>query len=451
MVKEPSSVSKKISIILLIIVLTVITAAIIKMVSGRRSVVLREQIYNPEKIKQISEEVKPEPQNKKEITEKKKAEKPARVPSIKASYSNSDLKTYSKPLPEKDRDEISKNTGSDKTLHIRKELEKAIKYVNKNNYRKALQIVEKLDLQEPVSRLYIGIVQFSRRKFTKAENNITYGLKHPLNKEDQFYGEKFLALTYYEMNKLEKSMSFARKALARKKDKLLNILINKIKRENRAMKNYGDSESEHFNIVFSKEEHDEIRLWIRDILEDAYDEVGKRLGLHPRTGLTVILYNQRNFFDVTRAPGWAGGVYDGKIRLPIKGLTKATPNLKRIIIHEYTHALIHKITLKCPLWLNEGLAEYFSLGDVQEMPQYIPLFKLEKRFPGYPPRAVSIAYRVSYSAVRRLERRYGMYRIKDLLNKLSEGVAFPEAFEDVFYISYKKFILDWHDDSQQEK
>src|SRR5437660_2481667 len=43
--------------------------------------------------------------------------------------------------------------------------------------------------------------------------------------------------------------------------------------------------------------------------------------------MVVTLYTQKQFFNITEAPSWAGGLNDGKLRIPIQGVTSMTPEL----------------------------------------------------------------------------------------------------------------------------
>ena len=49
----------------------------------------------------------------------------------------------------------------------------------------------------------------------------------------------------------------------------------------------------------------------------------------------MILYSNQQFRDITRAPAWAGGGYDGRIRLPVSGALRSPQSLDRVVIHEY--------------------------------------------------------------------------------------------------------------------
>ena len=75
----------------------------------------------------------------------------------------------------------------------------------------------------------------------------------------------------------------------------------------------------------------------------------------------MILYTQENFFDVTRVPGWAGGLNDGRIRVPVQGLETVSDLLARILKHELTHSFVFQKTGgRCPTWLQEGTAQWME-------------------------------------------------------------------------------------------
>jgi tetratricopeptide (TPR) repeat protein len=254
---------------------------------------------------------------------------------------------------------------------------------------------------------------------------------------------KFMAFTLYKLDNLEDSLSWTEKALEIENQPELVAFCGRLKREISAMKDYTDRRTDRFKVIFSRFEHDDIRLTVSGILKDAYREIGRQMDYYPRQVLTVILYDEKAFFDITRGPAWVGGLYDGKIRIPIKGVEGQEALLKRVLFHEYTHALIRDITSSCPLWVHEGLAEYFSQENPARIGQVFPLDQLEKRFPSGNPLNVILAYRESFSAVSELISRFGLYRIRELLEALGRGESIGTAFESVFFITYEAFMNSW--------
>src|SRR6185369_13180713 len=69
---------------------------------------------------------------------------------------------------------------------------------------------------------------------------------------------------------------------------------------------------------------------VLDVLETAYNRVGSDLAYYPVTRVPVILYTKKDYRVVTAGPEWSGGLYDGKVRLPIGGARELTPVLRGV-------------------------------------------------------------------------------------------------------------------------
>ncbi len=307
------------------------------------------------------------------------------------------------------------------------------------NYQKALDLYSAAVDSNPSLTVRIGICYFRLADYDKAVDFMENAL------EKNFYPfltRKYLALAYYQLNKLNKSYENAVNALEIRSDKELESFLKRLKNERSLMSDYGGRSSGRFLLQFSKTEHLVIRELVLDYLKEAYREVGKEFDFFPKKEIVVILYNEKTFFDVTRAPGWAGGLYDGKIRLPVLGAENKPELLKRVLFHEYVHVLVSLISGKCPLWINEGLAEYFSETGIRKIGQIIPLKHLERRFPSGSSRNVAIAYIESYSAVSFLIEKYGMHKVREMLENLKER-SLNDSFQEAFFIFYDKFISKW--------
>lgn len=316
-------------------------------------------------------------------------------------------------------------------------------YYIKKDYKRALELFKKIPGKNINVLLYIGLCQYWLADYDMAHSF----LLQILNKDSSsFDAKKYLALTSYKVDDLKNSLMYAEDALKIRNDRELLELKNKLLREKKVMKEYTDAKKPNFKIQFSKFEHGEIKEIVVDILKEAFRTIGSSINSYPKKPITVILYNERGFFDVTRAPGWAGGLYDGKIRIPIKGAEKNEKMLKRILYHEYTHALIRSLTHKCPLWINEGMAEYFSISSGIKIGQLIPFNKLNRAFYSKNLKVVALAYMESYSAVSYLIDRYGLYRLKELLLSLGQGNDLKTAFRSIYFISFDQFAKSWGKD-----
>lgn len=324
----------------------------------------------------------------------------------------------------------------------RQQFIQAISYYIAAKYEKALPLFRELAADDSRMEFYIGACYYKMQNYVKALDYLETALDQ--NPED-FTTLKFLAFSYYQRNELQSSLERCEEALQIQKDTELVALQNRLNRELAALKGYGEAERVNFNIVFSKSEHSRARSVVIEYLEDAYRSVGRQIDFYPADSINVILYNEKNFFDVTRAPGWAGGLYDGKIRMPIGGFEGREEELKRVLEHEYVHALVHAITgnNRPPVWLNEGLAEYFSNDHGTKISQIIPLKYIDKRFPGSPTRLVVAAYVESYSAVSYLIDRYRIVSVKQCLEEMGKGNNWNDAFEKAFFITYDRFCDTW--------
>jgi tetratricopeptide (TPR) repeat protein len=127
---------------------------------------------------------------------------------------------------------------------------------------------------------------------------------------------------------------------------------------------FAETPGVRFRVLFEGGTQQALGDRVARVLESAYWSVGKTLNTYPTETLTVILYTDRQFQDVTRAPAWAGGGYDGRIRLAVGGALKTPRALDRVVIHEFVHAAIASVAPRnMPAWVNEGLASVLDSAE----------------------------------------------------------------------------------------
>lgn len=194
-----------------------------------------------------------------------------------------------------------------------------------------------------------------------------------------------------------------------------------------------------------------------DTLENIYNSVGYDLGRYPAAKAPVILYSRKDYKNITDTPEWSGGVYDGKIRLPIGGVTEITPRIRATLRHEYTHVVIYDMTRgNCPTWLNEGLAEVE--GRMEHNPPIVELgraFKnnallsfrtLEGEFFSLGRKEALLAYEQSYAMANFMVKSYGWHKVQEILLNLGKGMdmeaAVGAALGD-YGLDYKKLQEEW--------
>jgi tetratricopeptide (TPR) repeat protein len=320
-------------------------------------------------------------------------------------------------------------------------LNNAIEKFNEENFNEALELF--LEISDSNKRGMAG-VGFSYVKLEDYENGVTHLEKAISVGEDNFMVRKFLSFAYYMINDLEMSVINAESALAIKEEPDFRKFYRKVMRAKQSQENFVNEEALHFKVIYNGYVHSDISRSILDILEEAYDDIGGRIMYFPDASITVILYSEKDFSEVTMLPAWVMGSYDGKIKLPIKDIQKQNEEyLRTVLSHEYVHALIHSITPEIPVWINEGLAEYLAPRGLERVNQVIPLKHLEKNFPLDDKNMASIAYRESFSAVSHLVEQYGIHMVRDLLLSLGQGKPLNEAFEYAFFITYDEFVSKW--------
>lgn len=300
--------------------------------------------------------------------------------------------------------------------------------------------------------LGLGIAFFHLRDDRYAESELSKALE--LNPKASI-AYRFLGELYYRKDNLEMAISSWEKAVELNPAAAdIRERLDRIRREHRAEKDFNRDVTGHFLAKYEGREKIEAGRIVLRILEDAYGEVGRSLSYYPDREIQVILYSGKQFREVTDAPGWSGAIYDGKIRLPIGGIDQETPGLRRLLYHEYTHAVVRAITPRCPTWLNEGLAQYFEGTQIDSRQQdmlkqlalagKLPALKnLDGSFTGLGSGQAQLAYLFSLSIVRYTVDAFGMYRVRGMLDEFSRGADSDKAISNTITMSSEEFQNGW--------
>jgi tetratricopeptide (TPR) repeat protein len=231
-------------------------------------------------------------------------------------------------------------------------------------------------------------------------------------------------------------------------DKTLMVRLDTLRREAAVHNEFMASHGTHFTVLFEGPADADVANRATEMLEAAYWRVSTALGIYPERTITVVLYTQEQFRDITRSPQWAAAAYDGRIRLPIRGADADLRELERVITHEFTHALVQSVAPRgVPLWLHEGLAVMFepdgaawSQQQLAKEPVRLPLRRLAETFERLSGAEARIAYAQSAAIVRTLLDSGGPLALGALLQDLARGESFGAAFEQRFFQTYDSFI-----------
>ena len=208
-----------------------------------------------------------------------------------------------------------------------------------------------------------------------------------------------------------------------------------------------------FNILFEGPAQRAVGDRVSAVLESAYVSIGKELDTYPGLALEVVLYSNRQFQDITRAPAWSGGGFDGRIRLPVGNALRSPQTLDRVVIHEYVHSVVRTAApTGVPAWINEGLASYLEPGDktwaarvLKASSERIRLEDLVDGFGSMDGSTALIAYAESEVAARLLVERLRP-QVGPFLQLLGNGHTVDQALSrhgvqpDAFYAEWRRRV-----------
>jgi tetratricopeptide (TPR) repeat protein len=245
-----------------------------------------------------------------------------------------------------------------------------------------------------------------------------------------------------------------KKSLALRPDVTVSQYLARAERESSAESDFSQRESSHFNLHFEgKDTPENFRRDLLSTLDSEYDDLVRDLGYSPRNNITVTLYTQQAFFDVTRAPAWSGAINDGKLRIPISGVQSVTPELARVLKHELTHSFVSQMSgNRCPTWLNEGVAQLeegkssastgHQLARLFAGGNEIPFNMLEGSFISFSAPEANVAYAESLAAAEYIRDTYGMTEIVSILELLSRGSSTEAALRATVHSDYRQLQDD---------
>ena len=214
------------------------------------------------------------------------------------------------------------------------------------------------------------------------------------------------------------------------------------RRDAEVHRTFDERRYDQFRVLFEGREEKSLAAQATAVFNSAFWRIGQKLGEYPPRTIVAILYTEKQFRDITRAPEWSTGQYDGRIRVPVAGASQNPELFERVLTHELTHAMVAGIAPHgVPHWLNEGLAQHFEGADPQaaarrmkRIARSIPLQALERGFGHLGAFEAQVAYDESLLAVEVLFDRPGFGWTR-LLHRLGDGEPFEHAIKN-FGFSY---------------
>jgi hypothetical protein len=198
-------------------------------------------------------------------------------------------------------------------------------------------------------------------------------------------------------------------------------------------------------------------------LEGIYEELRAWFGTdpvrgrEPRRPIRVVLLDREGFGRVTGLGDWAGGAFDGDVRVPIEDLAGERDAWERTLRHELVHAFVHAVGgADVPGWLNEGLAQWLggapdergqarrrlraALDAGAELPA---LEGLHGSLTGWDDAdAIALAYAQSLALVDHIARHYGDAVLLRMVQDARLGLRPETSFERASGVSFALVLVD---------
>lgn len=309
----------------------------------------------------------------------------------------------------------------------KKEYEKAIIY-----YEKAKKITKERNVYYNLANLYYKI-----NNLEKAIENIKEFLKY--KKSADVY--HLLAIFYYEKDDLKNAERYCSIAAALDNSYIQDL--NLIRNEKEAEDSLTCLESENFIIKFNTLYEETSAKIIREILEKIHAKISPLELLPQKEKTTVKIYDSLTFEKITSSSANSNyaAVINNKIFLHSPGFFLINKNMEEILTHEYVHLIIQRLVKgNIPVYLNEGIAELFSEGELSEEEKLrlkkiymegkiIPFTKLRKRWDRLNKEEREIAYLQSKYFVEYLVKNFGWEILGKLIKEFSKEGKEKEVFK----------------------
>ena len=212
--------------------------------------------------------------------------------------------------------------------------------------------------EQPVLLMNVAYLYLKKSEFKQAVEYLERAKRVAPDNADIY---KLEGWAYYGMNRPDQAVAEWKKSLALKPDSDTQAALDKALRDKEEEENYKENESAHFQLNYNGTAEPVLARDVLRVLETHYSTIESELNYTPPEPIGVVLYTQQEFADITRAPGWVGALNDGRIRVPVQGLTSVDAELSRVLKHELTHSFIQQKTRgRAPTWIQEGVAQWME-------------------------------------------------------------------------------------------
>ncbi len=223
-------------------------------------------------------------------------------------------------------------------------------------------------------------------------------------------------------------------------------------------------QSEHFDIYYYKTKNYDLANFTVYSLESAYKQLSEDFDHEIADRIQVIIYDSHNDFSQTNvvplpvdAEG-IGGVtdaYKNRITMPFTGNYS---EFRSTLHHELEHAVINDMfyggnvqsrlsgnALQIPLWYNEGMAEYTSLGWDTNTDMWIRDATINNYLPPIRRLGGYFAYRGGQSVWNYIAEEYGRPKITEIMQTLYNQRNLEVTLNRTLGLSLEELSKRWQD------
>ena len=308
-------------------------------------------------------------------------------------------------------------------------------HIRNERYNEAASLLETAASLKPdsaVLRCNLGIALYKDNRREEALDEFRGALG---SDPDNALAHKMCGLILYWKGQMPEALKELKEAARLSpSDAEVQSVLQKIEREYSVEKEFDVDSQVNFTVSFDGRKDYRVGRAVIDALEEARGKVGSDLNFYPREKIAVVIYSGGQFRDLLDKPKNVGGVYDGKIRVPVGGLDTDRDKdlLRRVLIHEYAHAAVHFLThSRCPLWINEGVAEYEAetwdknkeaqIKEALQKGTLIPLKDLSAALKNVSSERIGLAYCEALAAVKFIADHFGVYNLRRILDNVDSG------------------------------
>lgn len=308
---------------------------------------------------------------------------------------------------------------------------------------------------EPALLMNVAYIYLKRSEYKQALEYLERAKRFAPDNPDV---AKLAGWAYYGMNQLDQAVAEWKRSLALRPDKELRAALEAALRDKKEEESYKENESAHFKLKYNGAAEPALARDVLRTLEMHFSAIESELNFTPPEPIGVVLYTEEAFTDITRAPAWAGALNDGRIRVPVKGLTAVDSELSRSLKHELTHSFVAQKTRsacmgmastcenRAPTWIQEGLAQWMegsrsgenaaALVQIHDEGHAIPLGRLESSWVRFDRDTAHYAYAWALANMEYIIQTDGMGDIERVLDRIGAGMATEQALREVLHSDY---------------